>query len=95
MTSPGEKGYQGIHGEQGTGAGNCNRFAAWMTYLNDIDDDAGAKTVFPLHNIRLTPTRGTTVIWPAAYTHPHHSYPALTGERNKYIITGWFSYHYD
>lgn len=91
-TKPGQRGFQGIHWEQGQGLENACRYAAWMTYLNDIDPDHGGKTVFPLQGMSLTPSRGTTVIWPAAYTHPHHAYPALTGETPKYIITGWFEY---
>ena len=91
-TKPGQKGFQGIHWEQGQGLENACRYAAWMTYLNDIDPDEGGKTVFPLQGMSLTPSRGTTVIWPAAYTHPHHAYPALAGETPKYIITGWLEY---
>ena len=91
-TNPGQKGFQGIHWEQGRGLENACRYAAWMTYLNDIDEGDGAKTVFPLQNMSLTPTRGTTLIWPAAYTHPHHAYPALAGETPKYVITGWYEY---
>ena len=91
-TIPGQKGFQGLHWEQGQGTQNASRYAAWMTYLNDIDEEDGGKTVFPLQGMSLTPTRGTTVIWPAAYTHPHHAYPALTGSTPKYIITGWLEY---
>ena len=91
-TKPGQRGFQGIHWEQGQGLENACRYAAWMTYLNDIGPDDGGKTVFPLQGMSLTPSRGTTVIWPAAYTHPHHAYPALAGETPKYIITGWFEY---
>ena len=92
-TMPGQRGFQGIHWEQGQGLENACRYAAWMTYLNDINEECGGQTVFPLQGMSLTPTRGTTVIWPAAYTHPHHAYPALTGETPKYIITGWFEYN--
>ena len=91
-TMPGQKGFQGIHWEQGAGLENACRYAAWMTYLNDIEVEHGGKTAFPLQGSSFTPTRGTTLIWPAGYTHPHHAYPALTGETPKYIITGWFEY---
>ena len=83
------EGYVGIHWEQGAGQLNANRFAAWMIYLNTVD--RGGHTVFPLQSRkRFKPTQGDLLIWPAAYTHPHHSFPDL-GE-SKYILTGWFSY---
>ena len=92
-TKPGEKGYQGIHWEQGEGILSAPRFAAWMAYLNDVPHESGARTVFPLQQrISFRPERGRMLIWPAAYTHPHHAFPALSGDTPKYIITGWFEY---
>ena len=92
-TSPGEKGYQGLHWEQGEGILNAPRFGAWMAYLNDLPYEAGGRTIFPLQSrLGFRPEKGRMLIWPAAYTHPHHAYPALTGSTPKYIITGWFEY---
>ena len=65
---------------------------SFLKGLNDIHPDHGGKTAFPLQGMSFTPSRGTTLIWPAGYTHPHHAYPALTGDTPKYIITGWFEY---
>ena len=82
-------GFTGIHWEQGAGQLNAPRFGAWMAYLNTVEK--GGCTAFPLQDrLMVKPTRGTMVIWPAAYTHPHHSFPDL-GE-DKYILTGWFQY---
>ena len=83
------EGFVGLHWEQGPGELNAPRFAAWMAYLNTVEK--GGKTVFPLQDrLRFKPTEGQMLIWPAAYTHPHHSFPDL-GE-DKYILTGWFEY---
>ena len=82
-------GFVGLHWEQGQGELNATRYAAWMTYLNTVEK--GGKTVFPLQErLAVTPQIGTTLIWPAAFTHPHHSFPDLC--ENKYILTGWFTY---
>jgi len=86
-----EKGYRGIHWEQGQGTLNAPRFGAWMAYLNDLPYDAGGRTIFPMQSkLGFRPEKGRLLIWPAAYTHPHHAYPAVT--QDKYIITGWFEY---
>ena len=36
------------------------------------------------------PQKGTIVLWPATFTHVHRG-SFLTGDRAKYIATGWFS----
>ena len=92
-TTDGQKGYQGIHWEQGEGMLNAPRFAAWMAYLNDVPYSNGGRTVFPLQSkLGFRPEMGRMLIWPAAFTHPHHAYPQITGKIAKYVITGWFSY---
>ncbi len=76
------------HQEQGSQDSTRGRYAVWMLYLNDVHRDGG--TDFPVQGIRMQPTEGTMVIWPAAYTHPHRSSPDL--EETKYILTGWFEH---
>jgi hypothetical protein len=76
------------HHEQGGSDDQRNRFAVWMIYLNNVDK--GGKTEFKLQNMAVTPKKGTLVLWPAGYTHPHRSSPDL--EETKYITTGWFIY---
>lgn len=64
-----------------------SRHVAWMIYLNDMPDGE-AETEFFHQKLRVKPTAGTTLIWPAAYTHLHRGNTVFT--KNKYILTGWF-----
>lgn len=81
-------GFHQWHYEQGPGKNNRARFAVWMLYLNDVPN--GGKTEFKHQEVSYTPTKGTLVIWPAAYTHVHRAAPDLVG--TKYIATGWLNY---
>ena len=65
------------------------RHLVYMTYLNDVTDQGG--TEFYYQNMTIQPKKGLTVIWPADWTHTHRGIVSPTQE--KYIITGWFSYH--
>lgn len=79
-------GYCSWHCEQGKA--DATRFAVWMIYLNDVPE--GGATEFWLQNKSVQPKMGTTVIWPAGYSHFHRSAPDLKSD--KYIATGWFVY---
>ena len=87
-TPPGG-GFNGPHFEQGPGDSSSRRYAVWMLYINDVEH--GGHTAFPRHGLMLQPKAGTLVIWPAAYTHPHHGTPP-TNDCWKMIITGWFTH---
>lgn len=63
------------------------RIAVWMIYLNDLEQDDGT-TEFIYQKRKITPTKGTCIIWPAGYTHSHRGNPPYYSE--KYIATGWF-----
>ena len=65
-----------------------NRVLAWMVYLNDVEE--GGETEFLYQHMRVKPTQGTFVIWPAGFTHTHRGNPPLSGD--KYIMTGWLQY---
>jgi hypothetical protein len=81
----GEKeGYFSLHNE--TSGSYPYRLLAWMVYLNDAE----CGTEFPYQEKTVTPKIGRTVIWPAAWTHPHRGVTPNVGL--KYIATGWF-YH--
>jgi len=65
--------------------GNCHRLLTWMVYLNDVAE--GGETEFLYQHIRIKPTQGTLLIWPASFTHTHRGNPPLSND--KYVITGW------
>ena len=66
-----------------------DRVLTWMIYLNDIPYESGGATDFFHQKISFQPTKGTLVLWPACYTHMHRG-AFLTGDKSKYIATGWF-----
>jgi hypothetical protein len=65
------------------------RELTWMVYLNDIPEGDGGETEFVHQPRRIKPSKGTVVIFPAAYTHTHRG-GLLLGEQDKYIVTGWY-----
>lgn len=82
----GEAFYQ-LHCENSGGSTTIKRVLAWMIYLNDVED--GGETEFPDQKVKISPTCGTVVLWPAFFTHPHRGLPS---NNTKYIITGWYSH---
>lgn len=62
-----------------------SRVTAFMVYLNDVED--GGETEFLFESLRVKPTKGTLVVWPAGYTHAHRGNPPLSGV--KYVVTSW------
>lgn len=84
-TPPGG-GYHLWHYENGNMA-HAMRELTWMIYLNDMPDGDG-QTEFLYQKRRLTPTAGTVVMWPAAYTHVHKGNTVFS--QDKYILTGWY-----
>jgi hypothetical protein len=66
---------------------NSSRVLVWMVYLNDIPDGEG-ETEFIFQGLRIKPTAGTVVFFPASFTHTHRGNPVYTKE--KYIATGWY-----
>ena len=81
--------YSTVHLEEtGPKEGKMLRHLTFLTYLNDVN--LGGETLFPAADIKITPKKGLTLIWPAGWTHPHKGLPAV--KENKYIITGWYSF---
>jgi len=68
----------------------AHRIFAWMTYLNDVDEDDGGTTDFDFYKIKIRPECGKTLIWPAEWTHAHSG--SLLKRNKKYIITGWIDF---
>lgn len=85
QTPPGG-GYHSWHYENGT-IECAARELTWMIYLNDIED--GGETEFMYQKRRIKPTVGTVVIFPAGLTHVHRG-GFLLGDKDKYIVTGWY-----
>ncbi len=54
-------------------------------YLNDGFE--GGETFFDRQNIKVTPQRGSVLVFPSYYTHPHQSLPVVKGQ--KYCFTTW------
>jgi hypothetical protein len=81
------EGYHVWHLESST-INTSARVLVWMIYLNDVKD--GGETEFLYQSMRVSPKKGTLVIWPAGFTHLHRGNPPLSGE--KYIMTGWLEY---
>ena len=66
------------------------RILTFMYYLNDIEE--GGETEFVYQDrLKIKPTTGTLLIWPAGFTHTHRALPILNDEP-KYLITGWIMF---
>ena len=81
-----------IHTERSS-TSNMHRIFAWMTYLNDVSDDAGGCTYFSHYDLKIKPKKGQTLIWPAEWTHAHSG--EILKKDKKYIITGWMCFSFD
>jgi hypothetical protein len=84
--TPPKGGYHVWHCEQDS-LKRSSRVLVWMVYLNDIPDNEG-ETEFIFQGLRIKPTVGTVVFFPASFTHTHRGNPVYTKE--KYIATGWY-----
>ena len=85
--TPIKGGYHVWHCEQGS-LKTSSRVLVWMIYLNNIPDNEG-ETEFIFQGLRIKPTVGTVVFFPASFTHTHRGNPVYTKE--KYIATGWYN----
>ena len=79
-------GFKNWHSERAKAS--YKRVLVFMTYLNDIDDGG---TEFYYQNLITPAKKGLTIIWPAEWTHTHKGQISHTKE--KYIITGWYSFN--
>ena len=88
--SPGDH-FSRLHSER-TSINTLQRIFAWMTYLNDVNEEDGGTTDFEYYKIKIKPERGKTLIWPAEWTHAHCGSILKSGE--KFIITGWIDFKF-
>jgi len=79
------QGYHSFHAENHAWRAE-DRTMAWMVFLNNVNE--GGETEFLYQKTRLTPRKGTIVIWPGGFTHIHRGNPPLNS--TKYIATGWY-----
>ena len=67
------------------------RMVTVLAYLNDVED--GGETYFDHFNLKIKPTIGKTLIWPAEWTHAHRG--ELLKKGQKFIITGWMQFPFN
>ncbi len=65
---------------------SAKRWIAFLVYLND--DFKGGETRFYNPNRTIKPKRGSVLIFPPLWTHPHAGLPVKKGK--KYILTTYF-----
>ena len=88
--APPSQGYKAWHTERATPKlPNAARHLVFMTYLNDVHD--GGETEWYHQEVKLSPRKGLTAIWPVDWTYTHRGVPSKT--EHKYIVTGWLSYY--
>lgn len=80
-------GYHVWHCERDGSQGNSQRELAWMIYLNDMPINE-AETEFLYQAVKVKPSKGTVVIWPAGFSHIHRGLTVYS--KPKYIATGWY-----
>ena len=66
----------------------ARRFLVIMLYLNNVD--SGGETEFPIHHIKVKPSKGKVVMFPAGFTHPHAGLTPYSG--SKYIASTYLHY---
>jgi Rps23 Pro-64 3,4-dihydroxylase Tpa1-like proline 4-hydroxylase len=64
---------------------NALRYATLLFYLNSTED---GETHFPNQAVKITPTKGHAVIFPAMLTHPHE---VLSPRGDRYILQTWIT----
>ena len=87
--SPGG-GYKTFHTERTGDKDTIFRHLVFMTYLNTIGPEDLGGTEFYYQKRVLQPKAGLTAIWPADWTYCHRGISSPT--KDKYIITGWFTF---
>lgn len=65
--------------------GVLTRDVSIVGYLND--DFGGGETFFDRQNLKVLPQKGSVLVFPSYYTHPHQSLPVTKG--CKYAFTSW------
>ena len=81
-------GFKEWHHENDGTLKTVQRHLVFMTYLNDVENGG---TDFKYYKDAVNDAeQGLTLIWPAGWTHNHRG--RISKDKEKYIITGWFSF---
>lgn len=75
-----------VDGQSCVHPNNNLRLITVLFYLNDVPE--GGETWFPLQNLKIKPTRGTAVLFPVGFTHPHSVLPTKS---RRYILQTWIT----
>ena len=83
---PGQ-GYKKLHCER-MAKNTTDIVLVFMTFLNSVEN---AGTHFKYQNRVYDCIEGNTLIWPSDFTHTHKG--IINNQKDKYIVTGWFSFN--
>jgi 2OG-Fe(II) oxygenase superfamily len=81
------QGYHVWHCEN-SGLAFSGRILVPILYLNDVEE--GGETEFLHQSIRISPKKGTLLLFPAGFTHTHRGNPPL--KTDKYFLTSWIQF---
>ena len=81
----GKDGFHAFHEDCGVQFPTIARTLVCMYYLNDVEE--GGETEFYHQQLKVKPTRGSLVIFPAYFTHLHKGHIPISN--NKYIMNIW------
>jgi len=80
-------GFYKWHAENDGAPHVIQRHLVFSTYLNDVENGG---TEFLYQDYVTEAKKGSTIIFPAGWTHTHRG--QISQNQEKYIITGWFNF---
>jgi hypothetical protein len=80
-------GFYKWHAENDGAPNVIQRHLVFSTYLNDVENGG---TEFLYQDCVTEAKKGSTIIFPAGWTHTHRG--QISKNQEKYIITGWFNF---
>jgi len=80
-------GFYKWHAENDGAPNVIQRHLVFSTYLNDVENGG---TEFLYQDCITEAKKGSTIIFPAGWTHVHRG--QISQNQEKYIITGWFNF---
>ena len=80
-------GFYKWHAENDGAPNVIQRHLVFSTYLNDVENGG---TEFLYQDCVTKAKKGSTIIFPAGWTHTHRG--QISQNQEKYILTGWFNF---